>query len=94
MSEQDSGSGNVVAFGRRRIKIQVLEGGATAGTAEAPPPVHDVALSDEQSQLVHRILGSYLSDLRMEIAGTDNPVMRRSLHHEEDLLGELLPLFE
>lgn len=93
MDQQESGSNNVVAFSRRRVKIQVLDGGESAPEAGAQPAAHDLTLSDEQSQLVHRILQSYLSDLRMEIAGTDNPSMRRALHHEEDLLGELIPLF-
>ena len=37
-----------------------------------------------------RILASYLGDLRMEIADTDNPGFRRELRAEEGQLRALL----
>lgn len=85
-------------LGVRRIRIQVLAAsspGVGAGPADsaAPEPVHDVAVSDEQAALIHRILSSYFGDLRMEISATDNPAMRRDLRHEEELLREIIPLF-
>jgi hypothetical protein len=43
-------------------------------------------LSDEDAALLDHVLGTYLGDLRMEIAGTDNPQMRRDLKLEERLL--------
>jgi hypothetical protein len=40
-------------------------------------------LPAEEAQLLHRILSGYLSDLRMEVAGTDNTKFRQGLKDEE-----------
>ena len=42
----------------------------------------DVELDAEQSAALRKALKSYLSDLRMEIADTDNPTYRRELRDE------------
>jgi hypothetical protein len=60
------------------------------GVAGPPERTAPVVLSAEEAQLLGRILGSYLGDLRMEIAGTDNAAMRRELHGEEDAIRRLL----
>jgi hypothetical protein len=65
----------------------VAAGQATAPTVEAGGPV---VLSASEAALVGRILRSYLGDLRMEIADTDNPAMRRDLHAEEDAIRDLI----
>jgi hypothetical protein len=47
-------------------------------------------LTNDEIELVRRILSSYLSDLRMEIADTDNPTYRRQLHEEEDAVRAII----
>ena len=47
-------------------------------------------LGDAQAQLLHKILTTYLGDLRMEIAGTERKAYRDALHSEEDLIKDLL----
>jgi hypothetical protein len=47
-------------------------------------------LTNDEIELVRRILGSYLPDLRMEIADTDNPTYRRQLHEEEDAVRAII----
>jgi hypothetical protein len=49
-----------------------------------------VSFSAEESSALRNALSSYCSDLRMEIADTDNPAMRRDLHSEEDSIRALL----
>jgi hypothetical protein len=46
----------------------------------------DVTLSTEQSAALQKALHSYLSDLRSEIADTDNPGYKRELRHEREVL--------
>ena len=46
---------------------------------------------DEESRgLLTRILTTYVSDLRMEIAATDSPSFKRGLRREEEILKALL----
>jgi hypothetical protein len=52
----------------------------------------DLRLEPEDAALIERILSSYLSDLRMEIAGTDSPQWRRAMKQEEEQIGRLLDL--
>ena len=47
-------------------------------------------LSSDEAALLARILAGYLSDLRMEVADTDNAAMRRALKAEEDVVRSLL----
>lgn len=47
-------------------------------------------LSDEETALLDRILSGYLSDLRMEVAGTDSFKLRQELKHEEETIKKLL----
>jgi hypothetical protein len=53
----------------------------------------NLELTQETAQILERILTSYVSDLRMEIAGTDNYGFRQNLKHEEALLKEMLASF-
>jgi hypothetical protein len=46
----------------------------------------DVTLDREESACMQAALRSYCSDLRMEIADTDNPDYRRTLRHEREVL--------
>jgi hypothetical protein len=46
----------------------------------------DVTLDREESACMQAALRSYCSDLRMEIADTDNPDYRRKLRHEREVL--------
>lgn len=75
-------AGSVASAPRR----PVVEPGVDGRPGHTAP----VVLSAEEAQLLGRILGSYLGDLRMEIAGTDNAAMRRELHGEEDAIRTLL----
>lgn len=50
----------------------------------------DLELSREDFDLLKRILESYISDLRMEIAGTDRLAWREKMHADEDRAKELL----
>jgi hypothetical protein len=46
----------------------------------------DVQLSNEESEALQKAQRSYLSDLRAEIADTDNPGYKRDLRHEREVL--------
>ena len=46
----------------------------------------DIELTAEESGAVQTALRRYVSDLRMEIVDTDNPIYKRSLHAERDAL--------
>jgi len=50
----------------------------------------DLQLNDQQVAMLHKILESYLSDLRVEIAGTDLVEFRDVLKKEEVFIKELL----
>ncbi len=47
-------------------------------------------ISDREHALLSEILQSYLGDLRSEIHATDNPLYKKELKEEEDLLGAML----
>lgn len=47
-------------------------------------------LTNEEAQLLHRVLSGYLSDLRMEVAGTDSPSFRQGLKDEEIVIKKLI----
>jgi hypothetical protein len=49
-----------------------------------------VSFTEEESSALRDALSSYCSDLRMEIADTDNPGYRRQLRHERELLESVL----
>ena len=60
---------------------------ATRVEVFAPPPdLVVLELTGGEASLLARVLHGYLSDLRMEIVGTDNPAMRRDLKSEERIL--------
>jgi hypothetical protein len=46
----------------------------------------EIELSRDESEAVQKALASYLSDLRMEIADTDNPQYKRELRDERTAL--------
>jgi hypothetical protein len=50
----------------------------------------NVELTAEESAAVRQALTSYCSDLRMEIADTDNPGFRRGLREERALLESVV----
>ena len=52
----------------------------------------ELRLETQDAALIERILSSYLSDLRMEIAGTDSPEWRRAMKREEERIGALLDM--
>lgn len=47
-------------------------------------------LSAEQAELLQRVLSEFVSDMRMEVAGTDSFEYRQMLKHDEELLRTLL----
>jgi len=47
-------------------------------------------LSREERELLNRIVTNYLSELRMEIADTDQLAFKENLRKEEDILNELI----
>ncbi|MHB8512332.1 MAG: hypothetical protein ACYDCC_09125 [Actinomycetota bacterium] len=50
----------------------------------------NISLSEEQAMLLERILTTYLADLRMEIAGTDDVRFRSALKDEKLSIEPLL----
>ena len=54
----------------------------------------DLNLTEDEAALLSRILANYLSDLRMEVADTDNAAMRRALKSEEDTVRALIARVE
>jgi hypothetical protein len=54
----------------------------------------DIQLNERQRRMLREILGAYLSDLRMEIAGTDSKDFRDELKERELFLKELLARLE
>ena len=51
-------------------------------------------LTSEQKETLKESLISYLSDLRMEMADTDNSKFRQGLQHKKELLNEVLAQLE
>ncbi len=49
-----------------------------------------ILLNPEEAELLHRVLTSYLSDLRVEIASTDLEGFKDSLRAEEEFIKRLL----
>ena len=49
-----------------------------------------VNLSAEESDMLRQVLGTYLSDLRMEIADTEQMDFRENLKRQETFLKRLL----
>ena len=53
-----------------------------------------IELTSEKAVMLREIISTYLSDLRMEIAGTENMNFREELKKKEEFLKELLPRLE
>ena len=53
-----------------------------------------IELTHEETGMLHLIIESYLSDLRMEIANTDSMDFRESLKEREVFLKKLLQQLE
>lgn len=53
-----------------------------------------LALGTEETELLLRILHGYLSDLRMEIAGTESFDFRQGLKQDEERIKALLGRLE
>ncbi|MBI5034738.1 MAG: hypothetical protein HZB51_29805 [Chloroflexi bacterium] len=53
-----------------------------------------VELNPDQATMLQKILESYLSDLRVEIAGTDLKEFREALKEEERFIKEFLRRLE
>ena len=47
-------------------------------------------LTDEEIEVLHIVIDSYLSDLRMEIADTDRKDFREMLKHRKQVLIKVL----
>jgi hypothetical protein len=52
--------------------------------------VAQITLTQEEAAQLRKVLNSYLSDLRMEIADTDSMPFREDLKRQEVLLKKLL----
>ena len=50
----------------------------------------EMQLAKEDFELLKRVLERYVSDLRAEIAGTENADWRKEMHADEDRAKELL----
>ncbi|TMA96392.1 MAG: hypothetical protein E6J70_16080 [Deltaproteobacteria bacterium] len=50
-----------------------------------------IDLKPEEARMLREVLESYLSDLRMEIAGTESVSFRENLKKTEAFLKELIP---
>ena len=50
----------------------------------------DIVLSAEETETLMDILGTYRSDLRMEIIDTDNPGYKRPLKHRRDVIDSIV----
>lgn len=53
-----------------------------------------IDLTSEKAEMLREIISTYLSDLRMEIASTENMNFREELKKKEEFLKELLPRLE
>lgn len=54
----------------------------------------ELKLSADEAVMLKRILEYYLSELRMEIAGTDSQDFRNTLKNEEVFLNKLMTALE
>ncbi len=54
----------------------------------------DLVLSKDDFVLLKKILETYISDLRMEIAGTDSGDWRKRMHLDEDRAKAMLARLE
>ena len=54
----------------------------------------ELGLSAEQAELLQRVLTEYISDLRMEVGGTDSFKYRQMLKQDEESLKALLSHLE
>lgn len=50
----------------------------------------ELKLQPEEVDVLRRVLESYLSDLRMEIANTDRQAWREPLKHDEAIITTIL----
>lgn len=50
--------------------------------------------SQQEKDILNKIVASYLSELRMEIADTDQLSFKKELRKEEDLLNKLIEKME
>jgi hypothetical protein len=53
-----------------------------------------IELTSEKAEMLQEIISAYLSDLRMEIAGTENMDFRENLKKKEEFLNEILRRLE
>ncbi|MGE5443480.1 MAG: hypothetical protein ACM3SR_02635 [Ignavibacteriales bacterium] len=53
-----------------------------------------IELTSEKAEMLREIISTYLSDLRMEIADTENMNFRENLKKKEEFLNELLQRLE
>lgn len=54
----------------------------------------DLVLSSKDFVLLKQILERYISNLRMEIADTDNATWRKEMHEDEDRAKQMLARLE
>jgi len=53
-------------------------------------PAMQLNLTDSESSALRKILECYLSDLRMEVADTEDAEFRERLKQEEAVIGKIL----
>ncbi|HEX3035919.1 MAG TPA: hypothetical protein VHT73_12470 [Thermodesulfobacteriota bacterium] len=53
-----------------------------------------IDITSEEAQMLREVLGSYLSDLRMEISNTENMSFREELKKREEFLKKLIKHLE
>ena len=53
-------------------------------------PAMQLNLTDSESSALRKILECYLSDLRMEVADTEDAEFRERLKQEEAVIGQIL----
>ncbi len=53
-----------------------------------------IELTSEKGEMLQEIISAYLSDLRMEIVGTENMDFRENLKKKEEFLNEILRRLE
>jgi hypothetical protein len=78
------------------VRGTLVAGRGVIGRSAIRPNVAlvNLQMTADEAALLARILANYLSDLRMEVADTDNATMRRALKSEEDTVRALLSRVE
>ncbi|MBK7329292.1 MAG: hypothetical protein IPI85_09485 [Dehalococcoidia bacterium] len=87
------GASNTALSGRQEWVARPSAASSPGATVIATPPevpLMDLVLSSKDFVLLKQILERYISDLRMEIADTDNSTWRKEMHEDEDRAKQML----